>query len=549
MMPSRLALALLVLAPVGAGAQPAQRAAAEAPTPTLVVFLTVDQLRTDYLDRWPGQLTGGLARLRDRGAFFVNAVHDHATTETAPGHAATMSGRHPAHTGIVRNNAGVADPQSPLLNGSRGWGASPYRFRGTVLFDWLRIRDARSRALSVSRKDRGAILPLGRAKQSVFWYSGVDGGFTTSTYYADTLPAWVRRANARHNARHWAGRTWDLLLPASAYAEPDSVPPESNGRDFTFPHRVPDDSAAAARTFAEYPFMDDLTAAFALEGVRALELGAGPQTDVLAVSFSTTDAVGHRYGPDSREIHDQVLRVDRVIGAFLDSLYAMRDSTRIVVALTSDHGVAPIPEVHFAGQPGAVKRANLNPLVDSTARALARHGLDTLAFDFEYGMVFVDRARFARAGVNADSVIAGFLVRARRIPGVLRADRRQALARADTTRDAIARRWLHSLPSDLQVAAIVTLRPYVYWAPGGRPETWTIWATHGSPHDYDARVPVIFYGAPFRAGRYTRRARVVDMAPTLAAVLGVTPAEALDGRVLREALRAPRAARPAAARR
>ena len=164
----RLAAALLLLASV-AGAQPRRAATTAAiaptPTPTLVVFITVDQLRTDYLDRWPGQLTGGLARLRDGGAFFVDGVHDHGTTETAPGHAATMSGRFPMRTGIVRNNAGVGDPQASLLDGSRGWGASPYRFRGTVLFDWIRTRDARARALSVSRKDRGAILPLGRAKQ------------------------------------------------------------------------------------------------------------------------------------------------------------------------------------------------------------------------------------------------------------------------------------------------------------------------------------------------------------------------------------------------
>ncbi|MCC6244932.1 MAG: alkaline phosphatase family protein, partial [Gemmatimonadaceae bacterium] len=158
--------------------------------PTLVVQLTVDQLRPDYFERFGAQLTGGLGRLYRNGAVFTNATHDHATTETAPGHATLWSGRTPAHTGVVLNEIGVADPQSPLIFG-RGGGASPYRFRGSAYFDWVRSRDQFSRALSVSRKDRGAILPLGRAKQSVFWYS-LDGRFTTSRYYADTLPTWAQ---------------------------------------------------------------------------------------------------------------------------------------------------------------------------------------------------------------------------------------------------------------------------------------------------------------------------------------------------------------------
>jgi len=170
-----------------------------------VVFFTVDQMRPDYFDRWARQLTGGLGRLSRQGAFFTNAFQDHAITETAPGHSVTMSGRFPRSTGIVRNAAGVEDPQAPLLT-SRDPGASPFRFRGSALIDWLRIKDPRSRALSISRKDRGAILPLGRAKQNVFWYATSNGQFTTSRYYADTLPDWIRRVNARRVPQRFAGQ-------------------------------------------------------------------------------------------------------------------------------------------------------------------------------------------------------------------------------------------------------------------------------------------------------------------------------------------------------
>src|SRR5919198_6670404 len=164
------------------------------PRPKLVVVITVDQLRPDYLTRWKGQLTGGLAQLMTEGAFFTEGYQDHAVTETAPGHATILSGMWPAHTGIIRNAEGVLDSLAPLL-GTAGPGASPRRFRGTTLVDWLKAVDPTARALSVSRKDRGAILPIGQAKEQVYWYQS--GLFTTSRYYADSLPSWVQAFNAR----------------------------------------------------------------------------------------------------------------------------------------------------------------------------------------------------------------------------------------------------------------------------------------------------------------------------------------------------------------
>src|SRR6266568_3812178 len=203
----------LLLAAVGVGGAPTP-----APRPRLVVVITVDQLRPDYFDRYRTQLISGLASLVKQGADFTDAFQDHAVTETAPGHASILSGRWPAHTGILRNDAGVGDSTAPLLE-TVGPGASPLRFRGTEFFDWLKVADPRARALSVSRKDRGAILPIGRAKESVFWYA--NGLFTTSRYYADTLPAWVRRFNALALPFKAAGTTWALLLPDTAYKEAD----------------------------------------------------------------------------------------------------------------------------------------------------------------------------------------------------------------------------------------------------------------------------------------------------------------------------------------
>ena len=506
--------------------------------PKLLVFITVDQLRPDYFSRFDSQLTGGLGRLYRGGAVFTNAFQDHGITETAPGHSTTMSGRHPRSTGILENTRGVYDPRAPLIDAS-GDPASPERFRGTVLFDWLRAKDHRSRALSVSRKDRGAILPLGRAKEQVYWYA-TNGTFTTSRYYADTLPDWVRRFNARREPMRYAGQVWSLLLDEAEYPEPDSVIAEAGPRyqpqpgvrpPITFPYYAPEDSARAAAVLPAFPWMDQLTLAFALEGLQTLRLGAGPQTDVLAISLSTTDAVGHRFGPDSREIHDHILRLDRYLGAFFDSLYKVRDSASVIVALTADHGVAPNPAVTSSRDPS--RRAEYATAVFDTVAAFRRRVIaarvDSTAFEFDSPFLLLDREKFRRARVPADSVVRAFVRAVRSIPVVQRADIMRELARRDTTKDVIARRWLHAFPPDLPVEVAITLQPYSYWYRSNI-------ATHGTPHDYDAHVPVIFYGPPFVPGKYDQFARVVDMAPTLAAVMGVTPSERLDGRVLEAAV-------------
>ncbi|MGQ0640279.1 MAG: alkaline phosphatase family protein [Gemmatimonadaceae bacterium] len=519
----RLAAILSILA-VFAGKLSAQSAR----PPRLVVFLTVDQLRPDYFQRFDSQLTGGLARLLRGGAVFLNGFQDHANTETAPGHASTMSGRFPRSTGIVANSAGVEDGQAPLL-GDPGLGASPHRFRGTVLIDWMRRKTPASRALSVSRKDRGAILPLGTSRQHVYWYTG--RLFTTSTYYRDTLPTWVNQFNERRLPQRYAGASWDLLLPSSSYPEPDTVATESAGRNFVFPHPFPADSARAAGILQETPMMDEVTLAFALAGLHELSLGTTDGvSDILAISLSSTDAVGHRYGPDSRELHDNIVRLDRSLGTFFDSLFALRDSSDIVVALTADHGVTPVPGSKSRDPNGGAGFVDLGPALQSFFTPLRTRGLDENAVSYTIDMLMMDRAAITTKGLNADSLSRAFATAVRAVPGVLRADLVSELARRDTTRDYVARRWLHMLPPDLPAVVTVTLKPYWLWA--GIPI-----AAHGSPHDSDARVPVIFWGSRVKPGKHSRSVNVIDMGPTLAAILEVTPLERMDGKVLREAIR------------
>jgi arylsulfatase A-like enzyme len=501
--------------------------------PALIVMITVDQLRADYLERFGPQFTGGFARLLKGGAVFTEAHHDHAITETAPGHATLLSGRFPRSTGIMLNRVGVEDAAAPLVDGGYGPGASPARFRGTTLADWLRGRDRGARVLSVSMKDRGAILPIGRMKTDVYWYSP-DGRWVTSSYYAKTLPTWVKSYNNRHLPHGYAGRSWTLLLPEGAYGEPDSVPVENGGINVTFPHPLPADPGDAASLVRLTPFMDELTLGFALNALVARELGAtrsATRTDLLAISLSVTDVIGHGYGPDSREIHDAILRLDRSLGVFLDSLYRLRDSTTVTIALSADHGVGPIPELAAARQPPPnplpKRGVSLYGLLAESRARMAAARVDSSAIDVDEQILLLNRAAFRGSSLDPDTVVEGFARRARAIAGVARVDRLRAMF-ADSASDPLARRWSHQFPPGTNIELVVTLTPFSTW--GGNV------ASHGSPHAYDSGVPLILFGAGVKPGRHRGPTRTVDLAPTLAALAGVSPSERTDGTVLRDAL-------------
>jgi predicted AlkP superfamily pyrophosphatase or phosphodiesterase len=501
----------------------AQNAAVTHPPVSLVVVITVDQMRGDYIARYAGQYTGAFARIAKHAALFPHAVQDHANTETAPGHSTILSGREPTHTGVVSNDRGVPDPLSPLVDYT-GEGASPRRFNGTTLVDWLHAADPDSRMLSVSRKDRGAILPVGRAKANVYWWA--NGAFTTSRYYADTLPAWVKAFNDRKSAEALAGTTWNLLLPPSEYAEPDSMFFENAGVDFVFPHQLPKSPDAMRAQLAKYPWMDSVTMAFALEGVSALQIGQRNSTDILAVSLSTTDAVGHAFGPDSREIHDQLLRLDRWLGSFLDSLARVVPAERTVYVLTGDHGIISYPEYTVMVRHKPAGRVSLDGFARETAAKLEEKYETDFSFDLNgNGLLIADTAALHARGVSIDSLAAALAEQARLAPGVKHVYTPRTLAAAPPG-DVDAMRWRHAIPKEIPWLFCGVTKPGFVWSPG-KPT-----AEHGTMSDQTVNVPIAFWGAGVVPHTFDDRARTVDIAPTLAAFLGVRPSEPLDGRVL-----------------
>lgn len=511
---------------VGGGA--AARAQAAHPPTKLVVLIAVDQMRADYLARFAAQWTGGFARIYRGGTVFEHGRQDHAATETAPGHSTMLSGRYPTHTGIALNSRGVQDRTSPVLGASNDTiGASPRRFRGTTLYDWMVARDSSTRVLSVSRKDRAAIFPIGRSRGAVYWLYG--GAFTTSRYYADTLPSWVQAFNARQDAARLSGITWNLLLPDSAYPEPDSLPFENGGADYTFPHHVSGVPGAAERELNQLPWIDSVTLAFALAGVQALQLGNRSGPDLLSISLSTTDAVGHGYGPDSREIHDHLLHVDRWLGQFLDSLALLVPATSTVLVLTADHGVTSLPEYTVLVRHQRAGRVSLGGVARGATAALARRVPGDFAIDADGGLITADVQALRAHHVDVDSLAATLAAEAGRLPGVSQVYTARTLPLAPTS-DESAELWRRLLPSDFGWLLCAILAPAYVWSAGGTS------AEHGGAHPEDIAVPIAFFGPGIPAQRVARPVSTVDIGPTLAAFIGVTPTEPVDGHVLAEVI-------------
>src|SRR5262245_9006253 len=318
-------------------------------------------------------------------------------------------------------------------------------------------RDPDTRVLSVSRKDRAAIFPIGRARVPVYWlYNGV---FKTSRYYADSLPQWVQAFDRSIDVPALTNITWNLLLPDSAYAEPDSMIFENGGADFVFPHRPPPLTVpgAAARRLNQLPWIDSLTLAFALEGVHTLGLGRRGRPDLLSISLSTTDAVRHAFGPDSREIHDQLLRVDRWLGQFMDSLGKLLPNANVIFVLTGDHGVTSLPEytVTVRHRPGG--RVSLGGVARSAA---------ALGIQDDGGLLFGNLDSLRARGVNVDSLAQALVAQIQALPGVARAYTPRTLASAAPD-DSSAMVWRHLLPAYFGWLVCANTKPGYVWSNGG----------------------------------------------------------------------------------
>ncbi len=522
-------------------AQPASPASSR---PTLVVLLVVDQMRADYIDRYGHQWSAGLARLLDHGAWFRLAAIPYLNTVTCPGHATIATGTYPRTHGVVLNEwwdrgAGrlvgcTDDPSAALVSYGRplSGGASIAALRVPTLADELRLQQpVPPRIVTVSLKARTAIMLAGRRADAVTWFAD-EGAWATSAPYAAAPVPFVQQFVGANPVEGELDLTWTLALDPARYLFEDLAPGERPpaGWTPTFPHPLRGDGSAAAAAYQRWersPFSDDYLGRLAEAGVDALQLGRGRGVDFLGVSFSALDRVGHRFGPRSHEVQDTLVRLDRTIGRLLDHLDRSVGRDRYVVALTADNGVARIAEQTQAGGVPAGRIAG-GRLADAINRALEPYlGPGKYVARSVYTDVYFATGIYERVAANPEAMQA--VVRAlTEVEGIARVYRREDLAGAGADLDPMKRAAALGYVEGRSGDVIVVPRPYYYFS---SPDA----TTHGTAHQYDARVPIIFAGPGIRPGEYLTTASPADIAPTLALLAGVTMS-ATEGRVLAEAI-------------
>ena len=510
--------------------------------PKLVIMLSIDQMRADYLTRFAPLFTGGLKQLIEHGAVFSNAKYRHAASETGPGHSVLLSGRHPSHSGIVANEWWdplmkqainvVDDPlQRPL--GGEGRSASPANALSFTVGDVLKVKNQKSRVVGVSLKDRSAILMAGRLGDAAYWYEIAGGNFITSSYYAKEAPEWLTRWNAQRLPDQYAGKMWTRLLPDEhiyrKHAGADAIEGEWDRKDTVFPHaiRSTPPNRAFYDDFRRTPFADEVTLSAALEAMKAHQLGQDDDTDLLAIGFSATDVIGHTYGPDSHESMDQLLRLDVLLGKLFKEIDARVGLAHTVFILSADHGSLPLVE-NLAGTGIAARRASPRILEDAVRKALALRfpGIEGLIAYFATDIYFDDeiiRANRLDRAVVEQTAIAALLS-----TGLVEKVYTQSDLMPPYSDDPVRRLFQNSFFQPRSPHLNVLVKKYVYLSSqvGG--------TGHGTAHDYDRHVPIVFMGEKIKPGTYDAESGPEDIAPTLAHLLGLAFPKEYDSRLLSE---------------
>jgi type I phosphodiesterase/nucleotide pyrophosphatase len=504
--------------------------------PKLIVVIVIDQFRGDYLERYHDQfVAAGFRVFLERGAYFSDCNYDYANTRTAPGHATLFTGSYTSGHGIVANEwwdaqkkkavTSVEDDTVKLVGVGQvagnppGPGASPHNLLSDTLGDELKLATTgKARVFAVSLKDRAAVLPAGFSGDGAYWIDPKSGAWITSTYYRQDLPEWVRNFNGSHRAEKFWNREWK---DADGNVLGSTAP--RNGRDGK--------PAGFYEVVGATPFANEYQFEFAKELVLYEKLGAGPETDLLAISLSANDILGHRVGPDSPQMRSMALELDRQLAEFIGFLGHQIGLANVWMALSADHGIAPLPD--FA------KTLRL-PAANLDAKALREQANSLLAKKYDkkadyilavdYPDAWLNDEAFTAAGrheADAESD-AGEALKQLGLAGYFT---KSELARGQVPNTELGRRYAHSYS------------PEGGWYVLGVPKPFQVGTTagtdHATPFSYDTHVPLAFYGLAFQPGIYRTHAEPTDLAVTLASLLGINAPAQATGRVLTEALAAP----------
>jgi predicted AlkP superfamily pyrophosphatase or phosphodiesterase len=514
--------------------------------PRLVVVIVIDQFRPDYLQRFKSRFgRGGFNLFLRRGANFTEAAYQHAATLTCPGHAVILTGTHANLNGIIANQwydrmSGrqeyCAADSSATLIGSTSPGRSPRNLIGATVGDELKRRTSgRSRVITMAGKDRSAIMLGGHLADGAYWME--DSLFVSSTYYMQKLPRWVEQFNASGQVSSYAGKSWDRLLPRAAYSVmgPDDVAAEQNvaGMGRIFPHPLaPDSSSRFLDAFRSSPYQNEVLFKFAMAAVSNERLGEDEDPDLLGISLSANDLIGHAFGPDSHEVMDVTVRTDRLLQAFFAFLDQQVGLRNVLIVLTADHGVAPLPEVVQQSNPGA---GRLNPSrIATAAEAVLRSRFGAAPAPgwvvyMAQPWIYLNLKALEQRGIAIEAAerTVGDTVKA--VEGVYQAVTATELSQQQKT--GMASGPAYSFHPQRSGNIYYELKPFIV---PGEDSTGT---THGSPWSYDTRVPLLWFGAPVKRGVHPGPVSIADIAPTLSFLLGIDQPSDARGRVLHEMLR------------
>jgi predicted AlkP superfamily pyrophosphatase or phosphodiesterase len=520
--------------------------------PKLVIGIIIDQIRFDYLTRFePYFEEGGFKRLMNEGAYFSNAYYPYAGTFTGPGHATYLSGTLPSVHGIVSNDffdreTGkfiycVFDSTAQIVgSGTLPAGkVSPRNFWGSNLADELRISDqSRSKVISIAFKDRSAILPGGKNPTGVYWFDAQEGVFVTSSYYTNQLPRWVEDFNAKGLPKSFIGKVWERLLPADSY-QPSTADNTFGEGTITgdlnnqFPHTfnlLKDGKRKPYDSFVTFPFSNEVTLELAKSAIVNEKLGEDTFPDLLSISLSGLDYAGHVFGPNSQEVEDFVLRLDRQLAEFFRWLDQQVGVKNVDIVLTADHGVAMIPEVAnlYKLGGGKIKTKEIRSFLN---QALAqKYGEGKFISHCDDGEILLDQETLKKKNLDETEVerVTGEIALLH--PGISSYYTRTQLLNNEGTGEIgkLVQAGFHPKRS---ADVILIPKPFYIFHDS---ETGT---THGTPYEYDRHVPLIFLGNSFNPGKYANSILITDIVPTFCEILKIEKPSGAMGRVLTEILK------------
>lgn len=510
----------------------AQAPKTQSTSPKLVVGIVVDQMRYDYIYKyWSKFGNDGFKRLVNEGFFCKNTNYNYVPTYTGPGHASIYTGTTPAVHGIIANEwyAGVPgkemycaeDNSVETVGAANASGKmSPRNMLSTSVGDELRLSNGKkSKVIGIALKDRGAILPAGHTANAAYWYDGATGNWISSTFYMKELPQWVVDFNKKELPKKYLSQKWTPLLPIEQYTEStvDNSPYERIMKGETapvFPHDLP--ALMAANGGYGYlrstPFGNTLTKDFALETIKSENLGKGSYTDMITVSFSSTDYVGHYYGTNAIELEDTYLRLDKEIAELLKFLDTWTGKTNTLVFLTADHGAVEVPS-YLSDNKVPAGYLNVWPVIDSLKKAFSKEYGDTLIQMYTNHQVYLNRKLIAQKGLDQSVIEKKIVSAVMNVKGVAGTITGTVLNNSEFT-EGIKYRIQKGYYFNRAGDVIIYTDPA--WVEYERTGT-----THGSPYSYDTHVPLLWYGYTIKSGSSSEPVSITDIAPTVSVLLNI----------------------------